>query len=227
MTIQPMWHSTIFGPYFVVGAIFSGVAAVILAMAGVRWHYGLQTYLKRIHFNHMGLLLLVLSLLWLYFTFAEHLTVWYGNEPSHMAVFREKFVGKYASYFWIMVALNFVIPFSLLVNRRTRGFVGTWIASASVTVGMFLERFTIVVPTLMHPRLPFPRGEYTVSWVEWSLMAGCAALLILLFMGFTKLFPIISVWEVQEGRERGPADVAARIATYLPAPRRGAPAVHS
>jgi molybdopterin-containing oxidoreductase family membrane subunit len=143
-----------------------------------------------------------------------------------VAVLREKFIGGYAPYFWAMVALDFVIPFVLLANGRTRGFVGTWIAAASVSVGMWLERFTIVVPTLMHPRLPFPRGTYTVSWVEWSLMAGCAAMLILLYMVFAKVFPIISVWEVREGRERGAAQATARIAAYQPVGPRTSP-VHT
>ena len=79
MTLVPMWHSTIFGPYFVVGAIFSGIAALILAMALLRKFLHLEAYLKPIHFENLGKLLLTMSLLWFYFTFAERLTAWYGN----------------------------------------------------------------------------------------------------------------------------------------------------
>src|SRR6266542_5512427 len=86
MTIQPMWHSTIFGPYFVAGAIFSGIAALLIAMAIIRRIYFLHDYLKDIHFNHLGLLLMVMSLLWLYLTFGEYLTTLYGSEPAHMVV---------------------------------------------------------------------------------------------------------------------------------------------
>ena len=82
MTIQPMWHSTIFGPYFVAGAIFSGIAALIIAMAVIRRVYHLEGYLKPVHFNNLGILLLVMTLLWFYFTFAEFLTTYYGNEPA-------------------------------------------------------------------------------------------------------------------------------------------------
>jgi len=103
MTIQPMWHSTIFGPYFVVGAIFSGIAALIIAMAVLRWAYQLEDYLRPIHFNNLGILLLVMTLLWFYFTFAEHLTTYYGADPSHMAVFYAKVIGPYAPFFWTMV----------------------------------------------------------------------------------------------------------------------------
>ena len=87
MTLAPMWHSALFGPYFVVGAIFSGIAALLLAMAIIRKLLGLELYLTAVHFNNLAKLLLLMSLLWLYFTLAEHLTVWYGNEPKEMAVF--------------------------------------------------------------------------------------------------------------------------------------------
>ncbi|MEK7745064.1 MAG: NrfD/PsrC family molybdoenzyme membrane anchor subunit, partial [Elusimicrobiota bacterium] len=99
MTIQPMWHSTIFGPYFVVGAIFSGIAALIIAMAALRRVYGLEEYLRPIHFKNLGLLLLVMSCLWLYFTFSEFLTTWYGNDPEHIVIFYSKLSGPYAPFF--------------------------------------------------------------------------------------------------------------------------------
>jgi molybdopterin-containing oxidoreductase family membrane subunit len=217
MTIQPMCHSTIFGPYFVAGAIFSGIAALIIAMALIRRVYHLEAYLKPVHFNHLGILLLVMTLLWLYFTFAEHLTSYYGAEPAHMKVFWAKVAGRYAPEFWAMVVFCFVIPFSILSRRRTRTVTGTVIASASVTVGMWLERFTIVVPTLMNPRLPYERGMYHPTWVEASITAGCVAMFVLLYVIFTKLFPIVSIWEVREGREKALEEAAARIESYLPA----------
>jgi Ni/Fe-hydrogenase subunit HybB-like protein len=201
MTIQPMWHSTIFGPYFVVGAIFSGIAALITAMVIIRKVYRLEDYLRPIHFNNLGILLLVMCMLWFYFTFAEYLTTWYGHEPVEMAVFYAKVTGPYAPYFWTMFVTCFIIPFAILSNKRTRTITGTLIASISVNIGMWLERFTIVVPSLSNPRVPVEYYMYHPSWVEWSLMAGCFAAFILLYMFFTKLFPIVSIWEVHEGRE--------------------------
>ena len=198
MTIQPMWHSTIFGPYFVVGAIFSGIAAIIVAMAIVRRVYGLERFLQPVHFNNLGLLLLVMACLWLYFTFAEHLTTWYGQEPTEVAVFEAKLFGRFAPFFWAMVLFCFVIPFAILSWQRTRTISGTVIASVSVNIGMWLERLTIVVPSLSNPRAPIRTFIYVPSWVEWSLMAGCFAGFILLYMGFTKLFPIVSIWELEE-----------------------------
>jgi len=197
MTIQPMWHSTIFGPYFVVGAIFSGIAAIITAMVIVRRVYRLEAYLTPLHFNNLGILLLVMACLWFYFTFAEYLTTWYGHEPTEITVFDAKVSGPFAAYFWAMFVFCFVLPFTFLANPKTRTIAGTLVASISVNVGMWLERFTIVVPSLANPRAPIPGFVYAPSWVEWSLMAGCFAAFTLLYMGFTKLFPIVSIWELE------------------------------
>ena len=216
MTVQPMWHSSIFGPYFVAGAIFSGIAAIIVAMAVLRKVYHLEGYFREVHFNYLGILLLVMTCLWLYFTFCEYITVFYGNEPVDMSILFEKLTGKYAPQFWFMVVTCFVIPFTLLANRRTRTVTGTVIASVSVNIGMWLERYTIVVPTLMHPRLPYETGLYSPSWVEWAVLAGCFALFVMIYMIFTKLFPIVSLWEVQEGREKA-QDEVCREAPDLPA----------
>jgi Ni/Fe-hydrogenase subunit HybB-like protein len=217
MTVQPMWHSTIFGPYFVVGAIFSGIAAILIAMAIIRKAYHLEQYLKPIHFNNLGILLLVFSLLWFYFTFAEFLTTYYGAEPTHMSVFLSKTEGKFSPYFWTMVVTCFVIPFSLLANRRTRGTVwGCVVASISVTIGMWLERFLIVVPSLSNPRLPLTASSYIPSWVEWSLFAGFLSIFILLYGIFTKFFPIVSIWEIHEGRVHAVREITARVESYLP-----------
>ncbi len=216
MTLQPMWKSTIFGPYFVTGAIFSGIAALIISMAAVRRAYRLQNYLKPVHFNSLSILLLVMSLLWFYFTFAEHMTAYYGGELAEALVLFAKVTGRYAPLFWAMAVLNFVVPIAILANRRTRTVAGSVVASASVVVGMWLERYLIVAPTLANPRLPYERGFYSATWVEWSITAGALALFMLLYMIFTKLFPIISIWEVREGREVGLQEAQARMLGYLP-----------
>jgi molybdopterin-containing oxidoreductase family membrane subunit len=198
MTLNPMWKSTIFGPYFVVGAIFSGIAALILAMIVLRKTLHLEEYLLPVHFDNLGKLLLTMSCLWFYFTFAEYLTVWYNREPHELAVFDAKLQGPYAPIFWIMVCTCFVIPM-LLGIRSFRTVSGTALASASVLGGMWLERFLIIVPTLSNPRLTFVRGGYSPTWVEMTITAGTFAYFILLYMAFTRFFPIISLWELKEG----------------------------
>jgi Ni/Fe-hydrogenase subunit HybB-like protein len=201
MTVRPMWHSTIFGPYFIMGAIFSGIGALIVVMVILRRVLHLEDYLKPLHFNNMGILLLVMSAAWLYFTIAEYLTVFYGNEHTEMVVFNAKLFGEFAPHFWGQVLTCFVIPFALLISRRTRTILGTVIAGISVVVGMWLERFIIVVPTLARPMLPYPTPTYRPNWVEWSVMAACTAAIALVFVVFAKFFPLISVWEMEEEEE--------------------------
>lgn len=216
MTLQPGWHSTIFGPYFVVGAIFSGIAALMIVMITLRKIYHLERYLKQVHFDYLSRLLLVMSLLWFYFTFSEYLTAFFGHEPSEMRVFRYKLSGDYAIFFWGMVALNFLIPVVILAFRRTRTIPGIMIASICVVIGMWLERMNIVVPSLANPRMPFATGFYIPSLVEWSMFAGGIATFILGFVLFSRFFPLISIWEIQEGRERSIAETTERLEGYLP-----------
>ena len=195
MSVAPMWHSTIFGPYFVAGAIFSGIAALILVMSVLRKVLRLELYLTDHHFNNLAKLLLMMSLLWFYFTMAEHLTVWYGNEPKEMVVFGSKTRGHYAPYFWTMVTLNFVIPLTLLGIRRLRNIMTATFTSLCVLIGMWLERYLIVAPTLGNPRLPSASSFYAPTWVEIAITAATFAAMVMLYMIFAKLFPIIAVWE--------------------------------
>ena len=209
----PMWHSTIFGPYFVCGAIFSGLAALIVAMALLRKFLHLEEYFRPIHFDNLGKLLLMMSLLWFYFIFAERLTTWYGNESSEIAVFRLTQRGSFAPLFWAMVCCNFLIPFPLLAIKRLRTIVGTVIASASVVVGMWIERFLIIVPSLARKYLPYSWGTYRPTWVEITITVGTFAGMAWLYMLFSKLVPIISIWELKVGdREatlRSPSSVVS------------------
>jgi molybdopterin-containing oxidoreductase family membrane subunit len=217
MTLRPMWHSTIFGPYFVMGAIYSGIAAILIAMVILRRTYGLQEYFRPVHFDYMGRLLLLFSLLWFYFTFAEYLTAFYGAEPAEMRTFWAKVRGPFAVPFWTMVATCFVIPLGLMCRRATRTPAGTLVAGIAVVIGMWLERFNIVVPTSVNPRFELESvGRYVPSSVELLILAGTFAGFILLYMTATKFFPIISIWEMREGRDASVRDVAERVAGYLP-----------
>lgn len=197
MSVAPMWHSTIFGPYFVVGAIFSGIAALLLAISIIRKTLRLEKYLTPHHFDNLGKLLLLMSLLWLYFTVAENLTAWYGNEPKEMNVFGSRVRGSFAPYFWIMVFCNFAVPFVLLGIRRLRSIRTATIAAITVLIGMWLERYLIIIPTLSMPRLAAAWGYYSPTWVEISITIATFALMGVLYLIFSKLFPIVSVWEFE------------------------------
>jgi molybdopterin-containing oxidoreductase family membrane subunit len=218
MTLQPGWHSTIFGPYFVVGAIFSGIAALLMVMIVLRRVFHLERYLKQIHFDYLSRLLLVMSLLWFYYTFSEYLTAFFGNEPSEMRVVLYKATGPYALFFWGMVVCNFLIPLVILSFRRLRTIPGIFVASLAVVIGMWLERLNIVVPSLANPRLQLPTGFYVPSLVEGAMFAGGLASFILGFVVFARFFPLISIWEIQEGREHSVAETSERLESYLPDP---------
>jgi Ni/Fe-hydrogenase subunit HybB-like protein len=199
MAVVPGWHSTIFGPYFVTGAIFSGIAALIIAMAIIRRLLHLEEYLKPLHFQNLGKLMGTMSLLWMYFVFNERLTVWYGNESHEQGVFGAVQRGEYSPFFWTMVVLNFVIPIVILGIRRLRTITGTVVASIGIVIGMWLERFLIVVPSLSYKQLPYSWGTYTPEWPELTIMASTFAAIALLFILFAKFIPVISIWEVRVG----------------------------
>jgi Ni/Fe-hydrogenase subunit HybB-like protein len=204
MAPVPMWHSAIFGPYFVAGAIFSGIAALIIAMAALRKFLHLEAYLHPLHFQNLGKLLLMMSLLWAYFVFNERLTVWYGNASAEREVFLVTQSGSFAPLFWTMVVCNFVVPFFLLSIRKLRTITGCVIASFTVVVGMWLERFLIVVPSLSHKYLPYTWGRYRPQPVEIIIVGSTFAAMVLLYVLFSKLVPIISIWELKVGEQYVP-----------------------
>ncbi len=197
MTLRVGWHTAVFGPYFVAGAIFSGIATVIIAMAVFRRVYHLERYLTVDHFRKLAALLLVLDLAVIYFNLSEYLTAAYGAETQDLLWLKVLSTGNYAYLFWTMILGGFVLPAVLLSLRRTIGWIV--VASILVNVAMWLERFLIVVPTMMTPQMGFAWNLYTPSWVEWSITAAGLAGFGLLCAVFSKLFPIVSMWEVSEG----------------------------
>jgi len=199
MAPVPMWHSTMFGPYFVAGAIFSGIAGLIIAMAALRKFLHLEEYLHPVHFQNLGKLLLMMSLLWGYFVFAERLTVWYGNETAEVAVLNVTQKGSFAPLYWTMVVCNFVLPLFILSQKRLRTIAGCVVASFGVCIGMWLERFLIVVPSLGHKYLPYAWGHYRPRPVELIITVSTFAAMTLLYTLFSKFVPIISIWELKVG----------------------------
>ena len=204
MAPVPMWHSTMFGPYFVAGAIFSGIAALILAMAALRKFLHLEAYLHPLHFQNLGKLLLMMSLLWGYFVFAERLTTWYGNDSAEINVFLVTQRGSFSPLYWTMVVCNFVVPLFILSIRRLRSIAGCVTAAVSVCIGMWLERFLIIVPSLSHKYLPYTWGHYRPRPVEIMITISTFAAMTLLYTLFAKFVPIISIWELKAGEHHVP-----------------------
>jgi len=198
VTVVPGWHSTIFPPYFVIGAILSGVAAVITLMIVIRRVFHLEDYLTPLHFDNMGKLLLVISLLWAYAYFVEVNITWYAHEPIEWEVF--SFMSdKYAPLLLLMLVGNAVLPITVLCFKKLRRSIGVMLAvSLLINVCMFIERFLIIVPSLSRKNMPFIWHNYAPSWVEISVNIAAVAGFALLYTFFAKYFPIVAVTDVRE-----------------------------
>ncbi len=209
MTLRVGWHSTIFGPYFVVGAILSGIATIVLAMAAFRYAYHLQDFVRPLHFRNLGLMMLALDVILIYFTLSEYLTAAYGAESADLAWLHYLGSGPYMYLFWAMVVGGFLAPAALLGLTRAKGIAPVVIAAVCINAGMFLERFLIVIPTLAAPEMPTAWASYLPTWVEVSITAAAMAGFVLLYAIFSKLFPLVSMWEVRETAAEGEVPVGA------------------
>ncbi len=208
MTLRPGWDSSIFGPYFVVGAIYSGAATVVLAMCLLRGALKLQDYLEPVHYRNLGLLLLSFSLLYLYFNVNEYLTVGYKFQGGEKLLLDRLFFGDYAPYFWTVQVVGVAIPMLLMIAvlgpKRYRHLTvpGLGLASFLAIMGAWAKRYLIVVPTLSSPFLPIQGvpnqwGHYSPTWVEWSITAAAFAAFLLLYTFLIRFFPVVSIWETR------------------------------
>lgn len=201
MALQPGWHSTIFGPYFVVGALFSGAGAVIIALILVRKALHLEYFIRREHFNGMAMFMLILSLTWDYFYFNDFLVPWYGQTPAEKSI-TAILTGGWAAPFWyLMIFSNVILPPLLLWNKRWRtNLTVLFIVSLFVQVGMYIERVIIVPISLSHNEVPFSWGIYPLQLPETLITIGAFAFVFFNYLWFTKIFPIVPMWEVYEGQ---------------------------
>jgi Ni/Fe-hydrogenase subunit HybB-like protein len=199
--IQPAWHSTIFGPYFVIGALFSGAAAVIMVLVIARKGMHLEYYLRAEHFNGMGKFLLILSLTWTYFYFNDYLVTWYGQQPAEKIIQQLLAIGVVSPLWYLMLFSNIVLPWCLLWSRRIRTSpTALFIISVFIQIGMYLERYLIIPVSLGRNELPYDWGLYSPHWPESLITVGAFALVGFLYMIFSRLVPLIPVWEVYEGQ---------------------------
>ena len=224
LTLRTGWHSTIIGPDFVVGALYSGIAAVITAMAVFTKVLRLERFLTADHFRKMGLLLLAAGVTYLYFVVNEYIGAAYLVRTHERKLLEALFMGPYMIPFWSMAMVGLVLPIVMLALPWTRTRSGIVIASILVNLGMWLKRYIVVVPTLSSPFLPRPPMDsggalvYFPTWVEWSISAAAFAAFVLLYILFSKVFPVVSLWEREEGETlRPPARAAAVRAAPLPA----------
>ncbi len=198
VTVRGGWHSTIFAPLFVIAAMLSGVAAVILVIAGFRAGYGLQRFITARHFRYLSYLLIALDAAYLYFMVSEYLTEGYVAEASSGPVLEALFVGAYAVPFWSFVVGGLLLPLVLAALPGRRAIARACVASVLVIGGMWLKRFLIVVPGMAEPLMPWDWGLYQPTWVEIAITIGSAAAIPLGLMIFFFFFPVMSVHEMEE-----------------------------
>jgi molybdopterin-containing oxidoreductase family membrane subunit len=202
LTSRPGWHSTIFGPYFVIAAIYSGVAVVILATVAYRKAYRLDSHMPARSIVNLGYIMIALGVTYGYLLFTEVTTEGYVGEESAEVLLFALILDRWAIPFWLFVIAGLVIPVALVALPRTRTVGGVTIAAALVVAAMYLKRFLMFVPPLTRPLIEGEWATYTPSWVEITISLGAIAAIPLLLIALFRVVPVLDVHEMQE-IERG------------------------
>ena len=207
MTLRPGWHSTIFAPYFVVAAVFSGTGVLIVAMWIFRRLYKLEDIITYKHFHYLGIILLVLGALYGYFTFAEYLTGWYGSEKWELELIYKLFsLEEFGLLFYFAAFIGVLLPIIIIAIPKIRTINSITFASLIVVIAMWVKRYIIIIPTLETPLLPMQDSrieyvKYSITWVEWLLTFSGLAVFCLFFYLFSKFVPIIPISEDSNGKK--------------------------
>ncbi len=199
MTVMPGWHSAIFAPYFVAGAIFSGIAMAILLLSGLRRGFGLQRYIQPEHFDLLAKILLGMSLVMTLVYGTEFYMAFFRGGDTEAEVFRWRATGTYAPVFWAVVACNSVAPLACFSARVRRSLPAMIAIAVLVTAGMWFERFLFIVTTVAHSFDPQNWGNYVPTVPELLICLGGFGWFAMLFLVFVKVFPSMSVAETLQG----------------------------
>jgi len=199
--MRPGWSSTIFGPYFVVGALHSGVAAVAMVLVVIRATMkNMKYFLRPEHFDAIGKLMLIISMAWAYFYFNDYIVQWYGGDKWTKILMDFQEGGPMNSIWFTMLICNIVIPWMFLWNKKVRRTPwAMFVIGLFINIGMWCERFVIIPMSLTINRMPFTWRMYKPG-IEVPLGIGTLAFFILLYMIASRLIPLVPVWEVQEGQ---------------------------
>jgi Ni/Fe-hydrogenase subunit HybB-like protein len=202
VTLQPGWHSTIFGPYFVIAAVFSGTGLLIILMWIFRKVYHLEEYITKRHFVNVGVLLTIIAAFYGYFTFSDYLTKWYGSIKMD-SILIDKLFSEYYTLFIFANYIGILLPGIIIALPRFRTIPNITVAAVIAVLALWVNRYIIVIPTLETPFLPIQdvRTEwikYSPTWIEWSLTFAGVSVFAMLFMLISKIAPIISISEMQE-----------------------------
>ena len=198
MGIVPGWHATIFAPYFVAGAIFSGVAMVITLSIIMRKLFHLEAYLTPKHFDALAKLIMLTGLIVLYAYLTEFFMAWYGGEEVEKSMFWNRLFGSYWWATWTMLVCNGFVPVMLWFQRIRRSIPALFVISIFINIGMWFERFVIIVTSLTHEYEPFAWGVYQPSKIEMAILFGSFCWFGFWFLLFTRLLPPVAIAELKE-----------------------------
>lgn len=198
VAIIPGWHSTIFPPYFVAGAIYSGFAMVMTLAIPLRAVYKLEDFITTRHLDNMAKILLATGLIVAYGYIMETFAAWYSGNPYEEYMMLNRMGGPYAPFFWALIVCNVVVP-QVLWSRRVRSNApALFVIALVVNIGMWLERFVIVVTSMHRDFLPSSWGMYAGTVWDWATYVGSLGLFLALFFVFIRLLPMISIFEMRE-----------------------------
>lgn len=198
MSIMPGWHVTTFPPYFVAGALYSGCAAIITLFIILRYFFRFEEYMTIPILEKTCKLTFVIAMAWTYLNCIEFATTWYGHNAVDKELLLDKFTGAYSPYFWAMLFFGSVLPFALAFEKLRRHLPTMFVVSLLLNVGMWLERWMIVSPTLSMSYQPFAWSVMWPSIVQWAIVFGSFGWFGMLFLVFVKVFPSVSMYEVKE-----------------------------
>jgi len=197
VSIVPGWHVTVFPPYFVAGAIFSGFAMVVTIAVPLRAAYGLHDLISDAHLDRMAKIMLVSGLVVAYGYLMEHFVAWYAGHEAEVFMLLNRMFGPYAWSYWALLACNVLIPQVLRFGRARRNVPLLFAVSIVVNVGMWLERYVIVVTSLHRDFLPSSWGMFVPTWVDIMMFVGSFGLFFTFFLLFCKFLPTVAMAEVK------------------------------
>ncbi len=198
MSIVPGWHTTIFAPYFVAGAIFSGLAMVLTLIIPIRKIFGLEAYFTERHLDAMGKMILVTGMTVFYAYLTEYFIAWYSVETPERAAFWWRAFGDYWWATWIMLTCNGIIPMLLWSRKVRTSLPAMFVITIFINIGMWFERFVIIVVSLAHEYEPWQWRAYQPSWVEMGILIGSFGWFMTFFLLFLRILPAVSIAELKE-----------------------------
>ncbi len=210
MSLRSGWHSSIFGPYFVLTAVYSGISLLIILMWIYRKNYKLEDIITKKHFNYLGFALLVTALFYGYFTFSEYITDWYNSQKTTSLLFEKLFnFNEYGWLFWFSTITGIGLPVFILGIPWFRSIRSMVFVSGLILLALWVKRYLLVVPTLLTPYIPIQDNRtdwinYKATWVEWALTFAGIAIFLLIFILGNKYAPIIPVSEFNEQTDEKP-----------------------